>query len=269
MGIPRAVPLLLTKEAQIAAGESQGSVNELEENWMRNGRPRLVAMGGYLGAGKTTAISRLAALFKKMGRGVAIITTATGGESVDTLRLRELGFPTAEASERAPRAAIWQAVEQLGQAGSTDVVLMEMPGGSARVGPPAPGPELRLAPLTVIVDPSRAAKILGLEPGNPCSESISYLYRKQLEQASLIVINRSDSVAPNSLAALRQALDRQTRNATILELAAATDSGLEEWLHCLGRQEPDRVPVDWDSKIVSQAERSIAAVNCAVQVSTV
>jgi len=40
----------------------------------------------------------------------------------------------------------------------------------------------------------RAARILGLEKGPQFSEKVIYVYRKQLEEANLIVVNKTDAI---------------------------------------------------------------------------
>src|SRR5262245_28513592 len=57
---------------------------------------RYVMIGGFLGAGKTTAIGKLGEFLKKRGLGVGLITNGQGTELVDTATLRSRGFPTEE-----------------------------------------------------------------------------------------------------------------------------------------------------------------------------
>ena len=54
------------------------------------------------------------------------------------------------------------------------------------------GDDFSIAPLSVLVDPVRARRVLGLEEGGKFSEKVLYIYRKQLEEADLIVINKID-----------------------------------------------------------------------------
>jgi G3E family GTPase len=53
---------------------------------------RIVLLGGFLGAGKTTAIARLARCFQDRGLKVGIITNDQADELVDTLTLQSQGF---------------------------------------------------------------------------------------------------------------------------------------------------------------------------------
>ena len=51
------------------------------------------------------------------------------------------------------------------------------------------GREYRVAPLSVLVDPHRAAATLRLEGRPSFGEMVDYFYLKQLEVAEIIVLN--------------------------------------------------------------------------------
>src|SRR6186713_1163458 len=53
-------------------------------------------IGGFLGAGKTTAVAALAHWLTKQGLRVGLITNDQGSELVDTAMLRARGFSTEE-----------------------------------------------------------------------------------------------------------------------------------------------------------------------------
>jgi len=53
-------------------------------------------IGGFLGAGKTTAVAQFARRFASQGRRVGLITNDQGSELVDTAMLRSSGFATEE-----------------------------------------------------------------------------------------------------------------------------------------------------------------------------
>ena len=59
-------------------------------------KARYIMLGGFLGAGKTTAVAALAQHLVASGLRVGLITNDQGSELVDTAMLRARGFHTEE-----------------------------------------------------------------------------------------------------------------------------------------------------------------------------
>src|SRR3954453_18161807 len=59
-------------------------------------KARYIMIGGFLGAGKTTAVAQLAQRLASDGLRVGLITNDQGSELVDTAMLRARGFATEE-----------------------------------------------------------------------------------------------------------------------------------------------------------------------------
>ena len=57
---------------------------------------RLLVIGGFLGAGKTTLIAAAARALTAAGHTLGIVTNDQGGDLVDTQYLSALGFPVLE-----------------------------------------------------------------------------------------------------------------------------------------------------------------------------
>src|SRR5690348_7927775 len=59
-------------------------------------RMRFILVGGFLGAGKTTALARLARHYQQQGQQVGLITNDQAKDLVDTTSLRAQGFRVEE-----------------------------------------------------------------------------------------------------------------------------------------------------------------------------
>ena len=59
-------------------------------------KARYIMIGGFLGAGKTTAVGKLAKRLADQGLRVGLITNDQGRNLVDTAMLRSQGFATEE-----------------------------------------------------------------------------------------------------------------------------------------------------------------------------
>ena len=205
----------------------------------RPGKARYIMIGGFLGAGKTTSVSRLAKRLSGKGLRVGLITNDQGSELVDTAMLRSRGFATEEISGGCFCCrfnSLVEAADRLTSATAPEVFIAEPVGSCtdlvATVTYPLRrmyGDQFSVAPLSVVIDPVRALRVLGLETGGRFSERVIYIYRKQLEEAEMIVVNKCDLLDQDRMARLTQALRGEFPNAEILQASARTGIGLEDW----------------------------------------
>lgn len=198
-----------------------------------------IMVGGFLGAGKTTALLRLAGHLTARGRRVGLITNDQSVGLVDTAIVNARGYPVEEITGGCFCCrfnSLTAAAERLTDAARPDVFLAEPVGSCtdlrATVQYPLRriyGEDYRIAPLSVLVDPVRALRVLGGEPGPAFSSKVQYIYRKQLEEADLIVINKRDVLTAVRLAALQAALREACPQAHIIAVSARTGEGLDAW----------------------------------------
>ncbi|MFM7034386.1 MAG: cobalamin biosynthesis protein P47K, partial [Planctomycetia bacterium] len=73
-----------------------------------------------------------------------------------------------------------------------------------------------------------AERVLGLAAAS-LSEHVAYIYKKQLEEAEIVVINKCDLVDAPRLARLREALTAVAPRAVIHECSARDGIGVEPW----------------------------------------
>jgi Ni2+-binding GTPase involved in maturation of urease and hydrogenase len=197
-------------------------------------------IGGFLGAGKTTAVLRLARHLSDQGKAVGLITNDQSFGLVDTAMARAQGFPVEEITGGCFCCrfdSLVDAADKLSVGARPDVFIAEPVGSCtdlrAAVSYPLRriyGDDFEIAPLSVMLDPVRASRVLGLEQGKSFSEKVLYVYDRQLAEADLIVINKVDLLEPKQLAALREALGQKYPQAEILEVSAREGDGLEQWL---------------------------------------
>jgi G3E family GTPase len=208
---------------------------------------RYIMVGGSLGAGKTTAILRLAESLTRQGQRVGLITNDQSVGLVDTTMLVSHGFPVEEITGGCFCCRFNSLVEAAGRlaADATPEVFIAEPVGSctdlrASVSYPLRrmyGDAYTVAPLSVVVDPVRALRALGVEAGRSFTPKVLYVYRKQLEEAGIIAINKIDAIEPARVAAVRAALARECPKARIFEVSARTGQGLDAWFEALTRDE--------------------------------
>jgi len=243
-------------------------------------RARYIMIGGFLGAGKTTAARRLGDLLKKRGLKVGMIINGQGKELVDTATMRSRGFATEEIQGGCfcrRFDSFTAAARRLNETLAPDVVIGEPLGSCTDLVATVSYPLRRmfadnfvLGPFSVMIDPIRAARVFGLESGGKFSEKVAYIYRKQIEEADIIVINKADLLSSERLAKLKQVLEQHSGDATVFTVSCRTGAGLEEWFECLMRKNhSERKPIQMDYNIYGEGEALLAWLNCTVRVSSV
>jgi G3E family GTPase len=238
-----------------------------------------IMVGGFLGAGKTTAILRLAERLSGQGQRVGLITNDQSYGLVDTAMLASHGFPVEEITGGCFCCrfnSLVTAAEKLTGDSRPEVFIAEPVGSctdlKATVDYPLRrmyGDDYRIAPLSVLVDPIRALRILGLEAGRSFSPKVTYIYEKQLEEADLIVINKTDLVDAARLEQLRQALETRFPAAEVLAISAREGIGLETWLERIttgSARTLGAMEVDYD--LYADGEAMLGWLNASVQLSS-
>src|SRR5271166_1708479 len=140
-------------------------------------RMRFVLLGGFLGAGKTTAMARLARQYMARGQRVGLVTNDQAQDLVDTNSLRAQGFPVEEVAGACFCCRFDDLVGKVGQLEQKDrpdLILAEPVGSCtdlvATVVQPLKdlyGQRFEVAPYAVLFKPSHGLRILSPSPPTP------------------------------------------------------------------------------------------------------
>jgi G3E family GTPase len=228
---------------------------------------RFIMIGGFLGAGKTTALARLARHYLARGRKVGIVTNDQADGLVDTESLRAQGLPVEEVAGACFCCRfddLMDRVERLNQAQDPSVILAEPVGSCtdlvATVVQPVKdlyGERFSVAPYLVLFKPSHGRKILRNEPGAGFSTKAAYIFRKQLEEADAIAINRLDELKPGEAEELTRLVQEQFPGVPVLSVSAKSGAGFEA-VNALLEQEGNFgrriLDIDYDTYAEGEAE---------------
>ena len=243
---------------------------------MTQTKARYVMVGGFLGAGKTTAILRLASHLDRQGLRVGLITNDQSTGLVDTALLGSQGFDVEEITGGCFCCrfnSLLDAAERLSQATRPDVFVAEPVGSctdlTATVSYPLRriyGDAFDIAPLSVLVDPLRALRVLGLEPGRAFSPKVLYVYGKQIEEAEVVVINKIDLLPAARVERLRAALRERNPRAEILPVSAREGHGLAAWFERLEHMRAGTAaPPELDYDLYAEGEARLGWLNASVR----
>ena len=236
-----------------------------------------VMVGGFLGAGKTTALLRLAEHFSAQGRRVGLITNDQSQGLVDTTMVAARGYPVEEITGGCfccRFTSLTDAADKLTRDARPDVFLAEPVGSCTDLRATVQYPlrrmyddNYRVAPLSVLVDPVRAARMIGLEQGHVFSPKVQYIYEKQLEEADIIVVNKSDILTSERRAALEAALKARFPQADVVTVSARSGDGLNTWFERLSGALAARTAMDVDYDLYADGEALLGWVNATCLVS--
>jgi G3E family GTPase len=239
---------------------------------------RYIMIGGFLGAGKTTAMGKLARHLSDQGLRVGLITNDQAGGLVDTKLMRNQGFATEEIAGGCFCCrfnTLVDAAAKLTDATRPDVFIAEPVGSCtdlvATVTYPLRrmyGDQFTIAPLSVLVDPIRARRILGLDDGGNFSSKVAYIYKKQLEEADVIVVNKQELLTPEQLAELVDALETAFPNAFVISASVRDQIGLPAWYDILTQEtQGSHAAMEMDYEIYADGEALLGWLNATVTLS--
>jgi G3E family GTPase len=230
-------------------------------------RLRFVMVGGFLGAGKTTTLARLARFYQGRGQQVGLVTNDQAQDLVDTTSLRAQGLVVEEVPGACFCCRFDDLVDRVGrlEAGRRPDVILAEPVGSctdlvATVVQPLKdlyGERFEVGPYPVLFKPSHGLRILRNEPGAGFSPKAAYIFKKQLEEADAVVINRIDELGAAELAELTALVQGAFPGTPVLKMSAKTGQGFEaltEFLDQQGNFGRKLLDIDYDTYAEGEAE---------------
>jgi G3E family GTPase len=238
-------------------------------------RLRFVMIGGFLGAGKTTAMARLARFYRERGQRVGLVTNDQAQDLVDTNSLRSQGFPVEEVAGACFCCRFDDLVSKVGQLqeGERPDVILAEPVGSctdlvATVVQPLRdlyGDRFDVAPYPVLFKPSHGQRILKGEGGG-FSPKAAYIFLKQMEEADAIILNRMDEITPADVRELTDLMGRTYPGTPVLPLSAKTGQGFETLTGLLDQQGKfGRKILDIDYDTYAEGEAELGWLNSSVR----
>ena len=207
---------------------------------------RFIMIGGFLGAGKTTTIGKLAQLYQQAGLKVGIVTNDQATDLVDTHTLRNQGFSVGEVAGACFCCnfdELTATVEQLRSDQQPDIILAEPVGSCTDLVATVVQPLIKfhnnifdVAPYGVILKPSHGRRILGGDVNAGFSPEAAYIFNKQLEEADFLIVNRIDELSPDAIDNLVGLLENRHPHTPIIKLSAKTGTGMQALVDFLDAQ---------------------------------
>ncbi|MDP2113328.1 MAG: GTP-binding protein [Bacteroidota bacterium] len=238
---------------------------------------RLILVGGFLGAGKTTMLWEAARRIMDNGKRVGLITNDQAPDLVDTAILLRNEVKVAEVSGSCFCCnfnGLISAMKQVRDEANADVIIAEPVGSCTDLSATIMQPlkenlrgELLVSPLTVLADPVRLSDILnggnaGLHP------SAAYIFRKQLEESDIILISKTDLVSAEELSLLKEKTKLHFPDSEVMTVSSVSGEGMEEWLNKVqNSSEAGKRLVEVDYDIYAEGEAVLGWLNSSIELS--
>ena len=201
------------------------------ESMTEDGTTRMIVLGGYLGAGKTTLAVNLAKTLKeRRDRSVAIIMNDQGDVLVDTEYSKGSGFDTKDIMGGCFCTNFDKFVSSartLVMDGRPDVIIAEPIGTSTNIMSSVVAPmrslhpdEFSVAPFSVVVDCIRALDILSVKEKRDI-DTVDIIPAHQIREAEVIILTKADLVKKDTIDEIKKAIDKIIPGIRIIETSSA------------------------------------------------
>lgn len=231
----------------------------------------IIFVGGFLGAGKTTLLWAAAKLLIARGNRVGLITNDQARDLVDTDFLRRQGVSVGEVAGSCfccDFGGLIREAENLRHSVHADALIAEPVGSCTDLSATILQPLKRnfrdtfhVAPLTALADPVRLAGVLSDDPGG-LHPGAAYIYWKQLEEADVVAVNKSDTIDDKEAARLKDLLKNRLPRHEARFISASRGDGVAAWLdHVLRGDEGGTRMIEVDYDIYADGEAALGWLN--------
>lgn len=238
---------------------------------------KLFLIGGFLGSGKTTAIRGAALALLRQGIKVGVVTNDQGAQLVDSEFIASSGIPVREVLNGCFCCNYRHLNDSLLSLAATDqpaVVFAESVGSCTDLISTVVNPMLRFRPeLEVRVTVFADARVLyPLLKGLPAffEDNVNYIYRKQLEEADILVVNKADLQNRQRLEETAVLLKERYPDKTILYQNSLDEDGIRQWLSVLDHYSlpAERRSLEVDYDIYGAGEAGLAWLDQTIDIQT-
>lgn len=237
---------------------------------------RLVVVGGFLGSGKTTLLWKAARRLQEAGREVGLVTNDQAPDLVDTALLSQEGLYVREvvgACFCCNFHALMETVENMRTEGTAEIILAEPLGSCADISATLLQPlrasysdRYSVGPFSVLTDAVPLRDVLAGLDGEQHPD-VAYIFRKQLEEADIIVVNKIDELGRGERRRVKELLRAEFPEHPVHWLSALEGKGVDEWLGAVKEGESGgarTLQIDYDR--YSRGERALGWLNAVVRI---
>jgi len=228
---------------------------------------KLILTAGFLGSGKTTAINNACAQLIKENRKVAVITNDQGEQQVDSAYINSFGIPLREVANGCfccNYTLLDKHIQTLLEEEQPEFIFGESVGSCTDLVSTIAKPFAQFRPthevvISVFAD---ASLFLQLLEGKLSfiKESIRYIFKKQLEEADILVLNKVDLITSEQQAFIDSIIYNEYPDKIILHQNSLLEADIKNWLDAIlaFKASSTRKSLDLDYDLYGEGEAQLA-----------
>lgn len=233
-------------------------------------------VNGFLGSGKTTAIANACTRLAKENVRTAVITNDQGLRQVDTVFIKSFNVSTRQVSNGCFCCRFdefEQTVMSIGHTDNPEIIFAESVGSCTDLIATVVKPlHLHHKEIKTVVSVfADAYLLLSIIRGRSLfvSEPVQYIYQKQLEEAEILVINKTDLLNDNELTEVKDTMAQTFPYKRIITQNSFNTANIDTWLQALRSYAPTfRRSLDIDYEKYGDGESMLAWLDRQVSIHT-
>lgn len=243
-------------------------------------KTKIIIIGGFLGAGKTTSILSIAQSLLARGNKVGVVTNDQGSRLVDTAYLKSHGLEVLDVTGGCFCCNFDKFVNRLRELSAKeeyDYILAEPVGSctdlvSTMLKPMKDGKagHYQIMPLSIVVDPVRLLR-LSADSGKEMPDEVKYLLLKQLEEADIIAVNKLDLLNEDETHEILNYLTEKYPKKKLILVSAKENVGIDNWIKAIQNQTLSfaKHSLDIEYDLYAKAEADLGWLNTSCKFETV
>ncbi len=237
---------------------------------------KLILTGGFLGSGKTTAIQQACALLLKQNKKVAVITNDQGEELVDSKFIESFSIPVKEVTNGCfccNYNDLVQNIYYFSEQINPDIIFAESVGSCTDIVATIAKPLAEMHPeltvnISVFVD---VTLLYSLIKGTSSfiDDSVRYIFKKQMEEADILILNKADLVSDDELDEVINVLRQDFGSKKIISQSSLHKNDIHDWLLVIEQMNiSKRASLDIDYEIYGAGEAKLAWLDAVLNIQT-
>lgn len=226
---------------------------------------KVFLLGGFLGSGKTTAIQQAAIKLQEEGKKVGVITNDQGEQLVDTRFMQQHNIAVEEVTGSCfccNFKQLSQRIQTLQETNHPEIIFAESVGSCmdlvATIIKPLQNFYKNIDTVLSVFTDIRLLGVFLQRNKDIFYGKMNYIYEKQLEEADIIVVNKSDTLNEMQMQTVRELINEEPWVNKVLYQNSLNPSDIQRWLDTVNNFKipgsRESLDINYDDYAMGEAE---------------